>query len=85
MQEHPESPRLWEKHIDQILCDIGLTPMIHELCIYSSLILGEWVLFMQQVDNFAISAPSQCISNHLLDLIDDKLLIPMKCQGLVML
>jgi hypothetical protein len=40
---------------------------------------------MRQVDNFAISAPSQCIANHLLDLIDDKLSIPMKRQGLVML
>ncbi len=47
MQGHPKSPRLWEKHIDRILRDIGLTPTIHEPCIYSGLILGEWVLFMQ--------------------------------------
>jgi hypothetical protein len=40
---------------------------------------------MQQVDDFAISAPSQRIANHLLDLINDKLSIPMKCQGLVTL
>ncbi len=85
MQGHPESPRLWVKHIDRILHDIGLTPTIHEPCIYSGLILGERVLFMQQVDDFAISAPSQPIANHLLDLIDDKLLIPMKRQGLVTL
>ena len=44
-----------EKHIDRILCDIGLTPTVHEPCIYSGLILGKRVLFMQQVDNFAIS------------------------------
>ncbi len=58
-------------------------PTIHEPCIYSGLILGERVLFMRQVDNFAISAPSQQIANHLLDLIDNKLSIPMKRQGLV--
>jgi hypothetical protein len=59
MQGHLESPRLWEKHIDRILQDIGLTPTIHEPCIYSGLILNMRVLFMRQVDNFAISAPSQ--------------------------
>jgi hypothetical protein len=59
MQGHPESPRLWEKHIDRILRDIGLTPTIHEPCIYSGLILGERVLFMRQVDDFAISASAQ--------------------------
>jgi hypothetical protein len=85
MQGHPESPQLWEKHIDWILRDIGLTLTIHEPCIYSGLILRERVLFMQQVDDFAISAPFQCIANHLLDLINDKLSIPMKCQGLVTL
>jgi hypothetical protein len=85
MQGHPESPCLWEKHINRILRDIGLTPTIHEPCIYSGILLGKRVLFMQQVDNFAISAPSQCIANHLLNLIDDKLLIPMKRQGLVTL
>jgi hypothetical protein len=40
---------------------------------------------MRHVDNFAISTPSQRIVNHLLHLIDDKLSIPMKCQGLVTL
>jgi hypothetical protein len=85
MQGHPESPRLWEKHIDRILRDIGLTPTIHKPCIYSGLILGKRVLFMWQVDNFAIPAPSQHIANHLLGLIDDKLSIPLKRQGLVTL
>jgi hypothetical protein len=60
-------------------------PTIHEPCIYLGLIVGERILFMCQVNNFAISAPFQRIVNHLLDLIDDKLSIPMKHQGLVML
>ncbi len=46
MQGHPKSPHLWEKHIDQILLDIGLTPTIHKPCIYLGLILGKRVLFM---------------------------------------
>jgi hypothetical protein len=85
MQGHPESPRLWEKNIDQIRCDIGLTPTIHEPCIYSGHILSKRILLMLHVDDFAISAPSQRIANHLLDLINDKLTIPMKQQGLVTL
>jgi hypothetical protein len=85
MQCHPESPHLWEKHIGRILQDIGLTPTIHEPCIYLGIILGERVLFMRQNDDFAISAPSQCIANHLLNLINDKLSKPMNRQGLVTL
>jgi hypothetical protein len=33
MQGHPESTRLWEKHADQILQDIGLSPTIHKPCL----------------------------------------------------
>ncbi len=57
MQGHPESPRLWEKHANSILCEIGLTPTVHEPCLYSGIINGQHVLFMQQVDDFAIAAP----------------------------
>ena len=34
MQGHPESPRLWEKHPDCILRNIGLTITVHEPCLY---------------------------------------------------
>jgi hypothetical protein len=30
MQVHPESPHLWEKHINKILCSIGFTPTVHK-------------------------------------------------------
>jgi hypothetical protein len=29
MQGHPESPWLWEKHADQILCKLGMHPTTH--------------------------------------------------------
>jgi hypothetical protein len=51
VQGHPKSPHLWEKHIDRILRDIGLTPTIHEPCIYSGIILGTRVLLMWQVND----------------------------------
>jgi hypothetical protein len=78
MQWHPESPRLWEKHADLILRDIGLTPTTHEPCLYSGVVHGKRVILKRQVDDFAIAAPDKTTSNILLDLIDDALSIPMK-------
>ncbi len=78
MQGHPESPRLWEKHADKILREIGLTPTVHEPCLYSGNINGQRVLFMQQVDDFAIAAPDAHTSDILMDMIDDRLKIPIK-------
>jgi hypothetical protein len=81
MQGHPESPRLWEKHADKILCEIGLTPTVHEPCLYSGTSNDQHVLFLRQVDDFAIAAPDAKTSGLVMDLIDDKLTIPIKRQG----
>jgi hypothetical protein len=81
MQRHPESPRLWEKHADKVLGDISLTPMVHEPCLYSGVINNNRVLFMWQVNNFTIAAPDKITSKILMDIIDDKLKIPIKQQG----
>ena len=83
MQGHPESPRHGEKHADTILCKLGLTPMIHEPCLYSGTINGKRIVFMQQVDNFAIAAPDERTLDILLNMIDEKLSIPLKRQGLL--
>ena len=80
MQGHPESPRLWEKHADSILKDLGLKPTVHEPCLYSGVVDGKRVIFKRQVDDFAIAAPDERTANILLDMIDDKLTIPMKRQ-----
>ena len=71
MQGYSESPRLWERHIDQILRELGLTPTTHEPCLYSGLIRGQRVLFMHQVDDFAVAAPSESIANIPFDMIDN--------------
>jgi hypothetical protein len=78
MQGHPESPRLWEKNADKILQDIGLTPTIHKPCLYSGIINGQRVLFMRQVDDFAIAAPDAKTSDIFMDMIDDRLKILIK-------
>ena len=38
---------------------------------------------MRQVDDFAIAAPDQCTADILLDMLDDKLSMPVKCRGLL--
>jgi hypothetical protein len=81
MQGHPKSPRLWEKHANEILCKIGLIPTVHKPCLYSGIINGNRILFMRQVDNFAIASPDEQTSDILMDHINDKLKIPIKQQG----
>jgi hypothetical protein len=83
MQGHPESPCLWEKNVNAIFCELGLTPTVHEPCLYSGIIAGQHVIFKQQVDVFAIAAPDKKTSNILLDLLDDQLSIPLKQHGLL--
>jgi hypothetical protein len=81
MQGHPESPPLWEKHADAILQELGLTPTVHEPCLYSGVIDSKRIIFMHQVDDFAIATPDKCTADILLDMLDDCLSIPIKCQG----
>ena len=45
------------------------------------MINGQCVIFKWQVDDFSIAAPNEHTANVLLDMIDDKLTIPMKRQG----
>ncbi len=85
MQDHPEAPRLWEKHADQILCAIGLTPTTHEPCLYSGLVHDNRVLLLRQVDDFSIATSSTSTATTVFDLIDDRLTIPLKRMGLVTL
>jgi hypothetical protein len=85
MQGHPESPRLWEKHADGILRNIGLTPTIHVPCLYlySGLINNQRVILMRQVDDFAVACPDEQTAHILLYLIEEHLSIPLKRQGLI--
>jgi hypothetical protein len=57
--------------------------MIHEPYLYSGTINGTCIVFMHQVDDFAIAAPDQCTADILLDMLDDKLTMPVKRQGLL--
>jgi hypothetical protein len=85
MQGHPESPRLWEKHIDGILRSLGFIPTVHEPCLYSGFIEGLRCIFKHQVDDFGVATTNKHCADILFDAIDEKLQIPIKRQGLITL
>jgi hypothetical protein len=69
--------------VDAILRELGLMPMIHEPCLYSGTINSTRIVFMRQVNDFAIAAPDQRTADILLNMLDDKLAMPVKQQGLL--
>ncbi len=54
---------------------------MHESCLYLGLINSKRVIFKRQVNNFAIAAPGAKTADILLDMLDEKLTIPIKRQG----
>jgi dUTP pyrophosphatase len=85
LQGHPEAPRLWERHIDQILRKIGLKPTTHEPCLYSATIDGEYILFLRQVDDFALATSQAESAKNLMNIIDGHVRISIKHLGLLTL
>jgi hypothetical protein len=83
IQGHPESPRLWEKLIDKILKDIGLHPTTHEPCLYQGTINGKLVLFLRQVDDFAIATHDEDTANYIIAAISKHLQLPIHNLGII--
>jgi len=83
IQGHPESPRLWEKHIDKILQEAGFKPTKHEPCLYSATVKGELVLFLRQVDDFSVSAKSTSLCSDIIKYINSKMSMDVKDLGII--
>ena len=83
LQGHPEAPRQWSKHIDAILRQHGFRPTIHAPCLYRATIGNEDVLFLRQVDDFAIATNQESLYTNICNQLDSHLLVPMKRQGLL--
>lgn len=80
---HPEASHLWEKHIDKILCNTGLRPTTHEPCMYQGIIKTIRVIFLRQVDDFAVASRNATVCQYLLDQIKLSMRIPLKTLGIV--
>ena len=81
IQGHPESPRLWQLHIDSILLRLGFNPTHHEPCIYRNTTkeFGEDEIYLlRQVDDFAVACDCQSTAEKVWDAMDKFLSEPLK-------
>mmetsp|Transcript_23363 Transcript_23363/g.33516 ORF Transcript_23363/g.33516 Transcript_23363/m.33516 type:complete len:1554 (+) Transcript_23363:3270-7931(+) len=83
IQGHPESPRLWEKHIDNILKEMGFTPTRHEPCLYRATVNGELVFFLRQVDDFSVAAKEAQTCSDIIAYINSKMSMDVKDLGTI--
>lgn len=83
IQGHPESPRLWERHIDNILRQAGFKPTTHEPCLYGGTVDGHLVLFLRQVDDFSVAAKDRAICSAIISYINSKMSMDVKDLGLI--
>lgn len=83
IQGHPESPRLWEKHIHHILTILGLRATTHSPCMYTGMIDGTRILLLRQVDDFAVAAKDVAIATNLIQQINSKMRIQLKVLGII--
>lgn len=86
LQGHPEAARLWAKLIDRIIKNLGLKATTHEPCLYSTdnyNNTGKRVLFLRQVDDFAVSCEDKETALHVIKSINDKMTINVKQLGQV--
>jgi hypothetical protein len=56
LQGHPESPRLWEGHINAKLHEMGFQNSAHAPCLYYGKYTGEEVIILRQVDDFSVAS-----------------------------
>ena len=82
LQGHPEASRSWAIKIDRILRDkLHLRPTTHEPCLYHGKFKGKDVLFLRQVDDFAVASASNAINKELIATINNELTIDIKDLG----
>jgi dUTP pyrophosphatase len=73
LQGHPESPRLWATLIDSIIKKLGLKSCKHEPNLYycsNYNSTGKKVLFLRQVDDFAVSCQDHETAKHIIEAIN---------------
>ena len=86
LQGHPESPRLWAILIDRIIKDLNLTPCHHEPCLYYTKNYnntGKTVLFLRQVDDFAVACHDLTTAQQVIHDINSKMTINVKVLGTI--
>jgi deoxyuridine 5'-triphosphate nucleotidohydrolase len=86
LQGHPESARLWAILIDNVIRDLNLQPCTHEPNLYFTTNYkdtGKRILFLRQVDDFAISCEDADLARDIISSINSKMTIDVKELGMI--
>jgi hypothetical protein len=82
LQGHPEAPRAWATLIDSILrTKLHFKPTTHEPCLYHGMYKGKEVLFLRQVDDFAVATETAELATSIINEIDKYMKIDIKDLG----
>lgn len=78
LQGHPESGKLWERHISAILksTEFNFRSTTHDRSIYRGDFEGIPIFLLRQVDDFALAAPNENIAINVYDKIGKLLQLP---------
>ena len=87
IQGHPESPRLWQKFINDILINkLGFKSAVHEPCIYRKVLpCGNEIIILRQVDDIAVAAKNKQLALKVITDIGSFMRVPIKEEGLIQL
>ena len=85
LQGHPESPRLWDKHISKMLInELGFKATVHEPCLYYKRDEDNNItLILRQVDNFLVTNKSSDECNKIGKQIQDCMINPLNNLGTI--
>ena len=75
---HPESGKIYERHINQILSskELNFKATVHDRCIYQTTYKGHNILLLRQVDDLAIAVDDESIAKEIYSIIGAKLQLP---------
>ena len=85
LQGHPESPRLFEGFINDILLALGFQNSVHAPCIYVGRFENEPMLLLRQVDDFAAGCNSEAHSRRLFALIHGRCKLVVEPQPMALM
>ena len=85
LQGHPESPRLWDKHISKMLThELGFKSTVHEPCLYYKRDSNDNVtLILRQVDDFLVANKSSKECDEIGKRIQDRMINPLNKLGTI--
>ena len=85
LKGHPEAPRLWERHIHDILeIELKFVPTTHEKCLYRRRDPSDNLqMILRQVDDFSVSATEQTECQDIIRQIGTHLTVLLNDLGLI--